>query len=89
MIDEDDQKEDELPKYVFERMNTQNLVQYMKSQHNPKQLDFRHFSNSKNILKVDTRFQNQIDFDWRETTSNKTLFNPAITAKPIQLKNII
>ena len=89
MIDEDDREEDEIPKHVFERMSTPTLVQYMKSQHNPKQLDFRHFSNSKNILKVDAKFQNQIDFDWREATSNRTLFNPAITARPIQLKNII
>jgi hypothetical protein len=88
MVDEADKTEDVKPK-TFERMNTAEYINYQKQQFNPKHLDFRYYANSKNLLTVTPGFTNQINFDWREQYSNRTLFHPAILAKPIQLKSIL
>lgn len=51
-------------------------------------MTFNHFSVPQNVLPVQHHFTSPIELS-ADQKSNLTLFNPSLTAKPIQLKSIL
>jgi hypothetical protein len=47
-----------------------------------KQLNFKPFTIPREVVEVEKNFK-VLPFNWKENETNKTLFNPGITAQPI------